>query len=140
MQIRPVPASRITADWAWLGPKLAPAVQFDKSVTLDDVRAKLASKQCELARITVPNGDGWVVSELCEDDGVICCWLSYLSGDVQGGPRAFLKLMRSIISEYEAMAKKAGADEMRIGGRNWSRVFPDYERFDDKPNRLRKRL
>jgi hypothetical protein len=39
------------------------------------------------------------------------------------------------------MAEIAGCEELRGGGRNWSRVFPDWERFDpEHPNRMRKRL
>jgi hypothetical protein len=40
----------------------------------------------------------------------------------------------------EQMAKESGVTEMRVAGRDWSRVLRDYEPFDEVPNGLRKVL
>jgi hypothetical protein len=88
----------------------------------------------------VPEGDGVVVTELCAPDGVPCLWIPYIAGKSNAGPRGFIRAIRRIAAHYEELARQAGCSEIRIGGRDWSRVLPDFERFDDKPNRLRKRL
>lgn len=140
MQITPIPASKVEAEWEWLGPLLETAIAVRNATTLEVVQGKLIAGETEAAKVTLPDASGVVVSELCIDDGAKCLWLSYIAGDSKCGPKAFVKMMRSIMAEYEELGRSAGADEVRIGGRDWSRVFPDYERFDDVPNRLRKIL
>lgn len=123
-----------------LGPILAPAVAFDDNASLEDVRHKLLSGQCEAALVTGDGVKGVIVTELCVIDGAKVCWLSYVAGSVTASPRKWLAIMRSGIAQIEALAKAAGCTETRIGGRDWSRVLTDYQRFDDVPNRMRKAI
>lgn len=139
IQIQRVPPDRVEAAWAaWAGALLKPAIERDTEAK--DVKALLVSGQYELAAVSAPEGYGAVVSELCTIDGVQCLWLNYIAGSSDVGPRGFIRAVRKIMAEYEKLARNAGCEEIRIGGRDWSRIFPEFERFDDKPNRLRKRL
>lgn len=141
MRFAKVEPFAIAHGWAWIGPLLGPAVAHDPSgISLDTVRAKLESGQCELAVVTADGGSVLLVTEDCVVDGVRCCWLSYFAGAVPFSPRKWVGLMRDGMGLLELAARATGQAEIRIGGRDWSRVFPDFERFDDVPNRLRKVL
>lgn len=141
---KPIPATaipRVQAEWHWLGPLLAPAVAHDANRSLADVYRLLVEGRLEAAVLCLPETAVVVVSELCEIDGVRVCWLSYLVGKTRLGPKASIAMARETMKSFEALARKAGAEEIRIGGRDWSSVFPDFERFDpDHPNRMRKKL
>lgn len=113
-------------------------MEFDKKVTLNEVFLKLQSGQCELAIVTHDEATGIVVSEICKIDGVKCCWLSYLTGSCNKGPKYFVSIMRETIKYYEGLAQGVGCKEVRIGGRNWAKVFPDYTPLEGVDNGLRK--
>ena len=90
------------------------------------------------------SGEGWsavVTFEVYEEDGVTVCGLQQLDGRFNLPPKAWLRTMRAQMRKLESIARSAGCAEMRVAGRDWSRVLPDYEPFPGgKPNRLRKRL
>lgn len=91
--------------------------------------------------LTVPGGTATVVFEVYEEGGEMICGLQKLHGRVNLPPKAWLRGMRAEMTKLEAIARGAGCAEMRIAGRDWSRVLPDYEPLPGgKPNRLRKRL
>ena len=54
--------------------------------------------------------------------------------------RHWHRLIRAHMRRLERIAKQSGCSEMRVAGRNWSRVLPDYEPLDGIENGLRKRL
>lgn len=68
------------------------------------------------------------------------CGLYWLMAKTFVPPKQWLRVVREQMRLIEQMAKESGVTEMRVAGRNWSRVLPDYEPFDEVPNGLRKRL
>lgn len=140
ISIAPVPAAAVAEVWPVLGPLLAPAVAHDRNASLEDVKAKLVTGQCEAALVASGGAQGVIVTEICTIDAVKVCWVSYVAGTVKASPRQWLAIMRDGIAQIEDMARAAGCQETRIGGRDWSRILPDYQRFDDVPNRMRKVL
>ena len=67
--------------------------------------------------------------------------MSYIAGQVDLPPKAWLRAMRQMMAELERLARRAGCRFMRIGGRDYRRIFPDYAPFDpEAPNRLQKVL
>jgi hypothetical protein len=140
VSLAPIQPAAIGEVWPVLGPLLAPAVRYDMNRSLADVRDLLLSGQCEAAIVASDDVRGVIVTEICQLDGHKVCWISYVAGQVDASPRVWLKIMRDGIRQLEDLARGAGCAETRIGGRDWSRILPGYERFDDEPNRLRKVL
>lgn len=68
------------------------------------------------------------------------CGIYQMCGHIHVPPKHWLHVVRNEMRKIEQMAKDSGVAEMRVAGRNWSRVLPDYEPFDEIPNGLRKRL
>jgi len=130
----------IEADWQRIGALLAPAIEIDKNAPSIGIHALLMSGQYAAIQVDLPTGSGIAVVEICELDGRLVWWLPYVAGLVGLGPKATIAALREIMSGIEKLARSVGCWEIRIGGRDWSRVFPDFERFDDVPNRLRKVL
>lgn len=127
--------------WPWLSRLLAPAFDVDEAGDPETVRCLLVSGQMGLATVHLPNAAGVVILHPGTFDGRYGLWLPYIAGQVRGGPKLWLRTMRSIMDHFVTQARKAGCFEVRIGGRDYTRVFPDFERFDPAhPNRLRKVL
>jgi hypothetical protein len=95
--------------------------------------------------IQTPAGEANVFFQIAEhedDPQTMVCWVYYLL-KVSGtniGPKAWLEAIREAVGKMEEMARNAGCAEMRIRGRDWSRILPDYEFIDGVPNGLKKRL
>lgn len=51
-----------------------------------------------------------------------------------------LSAVRSAMPVIEDICRKAGIQELRLGGRDWSRLLKDFQPLDGVPNGLRKRL
>ena len=64
--------------------------------------------------------------EVYEDEGQMICLIHTLSGHITLGPKAWLKAVRDEIWKLERIARNAGCAEMRVEGRDWSRVLPGY--------------
>ena len=81
-----------------------------------------------------------VTFEIYEDErGELICGLLDLRGRFDRG--ALITTARREMKTLETLARNAGCAEMRVAGRDWSRVLTDYEPLPGgKPNRLRKRL
>lgn len=88
----------------------------------------------------MPGGAGTITFELFEENGRICCGILTLQGRLDLPPKAWLRTMRDGLTYIEEQARDSGAQELRIAGRDWSRVFPDYEPLDGPRNGLRKVL
>lgn len=130
-----------TANWPWIEQLLRPAIAQDKGATVDQVRDKLFSHTAGLASLHVENGAALLVIEPSVENGVPVLWLEYFAGAVHGGPRHWISMIRQGVRHFEIKAREAGQRETRVGGRDWSRILPDYERYDPaKPNSLRKAL
>jgi hypothetical protein len=81
-----------------------------------------------------------VVQVFAEADGTIVFGIKMVLGEITARPKAWLKAVREEVAKLEAIAREAGCHEMRIAGRDWSRVLPDYEHCFGFRNGLRKRL
>ncbi len=91
--------------------------------------------------VTDDGADAWATFEIYEENGETICGLYQFEGSIDHRPKAWLRLVRKHVAQFEAQAKAAGCVEFRIAGRDWSRVLPDYEPLPGgKPNRIRKRL
>lgn len=87
-----------------------------------------------------PWGEVVLILEAYEDGGAIVCGIRHCIGRIALRPKAWLRHVRAELRLLEDIAREKGATEMRVAGRDWSRVFPDYEPMPGITNRLRKRL
>ena len=87
-----------------------------------------------------PYADAALELEVFEEDGLLVCGILTLNGRIMLKPQAWLEAVRAEVLKLEGFARDAGCAEMRIAGRDWSRILPDYERFDGVENELRKAL
>ncbi len=88
-----------------------------------------------------PMGVARVILEVFREGDELVCGIYKLWGRTTLGPRAFIRLMREEMTTLERIARDAGCTQMRLAGRDWSRVFPDYQPMaGDSPNLLVKRL
>lgn len=75
-----------------------------------------------------------------EEPTGLVCEISDLKGRIDLPRRQWLAAVREEIGKIEGIARSAGCNEMRLGGRAWSRVLPDYEPLGGVTNGLRKVL
>lgn len=139
MRIERIEVPDIPRNWHWISQLLAPSVQIDPKRGMETVRLKLFNGSMGLASVHVDNGAGLAVIEPGVFDDVFCCWMPYIAGKCKSGPKAWVRMMREAMASFEKSARDVGCLEMRIGGRDWSRVLPDYEPFNDEAM-LRKKL
>lgn len=66
-------------------------------------------------------------TEVHEDDRGIYCLIHTLTGEIHLPPKAFVQGVREEIRKLERIARNSGCAEMRIEGRNWHRLLPDYQ-------------
>lgn len=88
----------------------------------------------------LPNGGGLVTLEIYEEGERRICGIHRIEGQLRLPPKAWLKAIRTELNKIEAIAREAGCMEMRVAGRDWSRILTDYEPMPGIENRLRKRL
>jgi hypothetical protein len=131
----------LALDWWRIGPMLAPGMRFNPTrTTIQDVFDKLMAGQCTCLEVIVPGGSGYIVFEMFGEGEGVKCFTSYIAGRSSLKPKAWVAAVRNIMTEFEARLQDAGCTENFIGGRDWSRVFPDYQPADDVTNRLKKVL
>lgn len=85
-----------------------------------------------------PNGHGEIMLDVYEEEGRMICGVYRLDAKLERN--GWLRNMRAEMAKLEQVAKDAGCVEMRLGGRDWSRVFPGYEFLMGVKNGLRKAL
>lgn len=90
--------------------------------------------------VYLPQGGGLVTLEIYHEDGVLICGIYQIEGRLRLPPKQWLRAMRTELEKIEGIARDAGCQEMRVAGRDWRRVLPDYEPMPGIENRLRKRL
>jgi hypothetical protein len=136
IQLLPLRAEEIPANWHWLGPVLEPAVKPDRKNTLKDVYTALVSGETTAwlanagpSRAVVVTGLGTVVGT-----DTPACWIEYIAG------QGVLRVARDAIEQFEDWARSIGCAEMRVQGRKWGRVLKDYTPTGDEDNELRKVL
>ena len=87
----------------------------------------------------VPAGAVRITLELFEEDDRIICGI-YACDVVRSPGTRLISAARQGIGLIEDMMRKAGVAEVRLGGRDWSRILTDYERLEGVENGLRKAL
>jgi hypothetical protein len=90
-----------------------------------------------------PGIDVRITLQVVVEDGVKVAGIYDLTGTIDLPYRAWLKAVREEVRDIESKARALGFDELRLQGRNWSRILPDFEQITDAPklrNGLRKRL
>lgn len=78
--------------------------------------------------------------EVYEEPTGLVCGIYKLKGRIDLPRHEWLGAVREEMHRIEGIAKAAGCNEMRLGGRNWSRILPDYEPLSGVTNGLRKVL
>lgn len=91
-------------------------------------------------RITRSCGAVIVQLEVFEEDTGLICSIRKIRGRIDLRPRAWVRAVREELEKLEGIAKAAGCNEMRLGGRKWSRVLSNYEPLAGVKNGLRKAL
>lgn len=83
---------------------------------------------------------GVIVLDVFEEDGALCFGITQLVAKIDFPPRQWLRLVRSAVAELSIWASNAGCKEIRVCGRDWSRILPDFEPLSGLRNGLRKAL
>lgn len=136
MQFTLLDRSRIEAAWPAIAEILAPAIQPDPTQTIEGLHKRLAEGADWLFHISGP-GHALIVFERPVS---LSCWVKYLAGHIEGGPKARVAVIRQAMAHIENMARDAGCTEVCLCGRDWSAILPDYEPLDGHRNGLRKEL
>ncbi len=125
----------IAADWEDVAAILAEAVEIDPARQLADVYRDLMAGDMALIRVDAGDLCGFVVIEFDQPT----CLLLYAAGSIGNLWRG---AFRPILAGLEELARRNGCTEMRIEGRDWSRLLPDYVPGSERPwrNELVKRL
>lgn len=89
-----------------------------------------------------PGAEVTMVLQVFEDKGTKVCGIYKAAGRINLKPKEWLAAVRQEVAMLEQIALDAGCDEMRLSGRDWSRVLAGmgYEAFPAKRNGLRKVL
>lgn len=140
LRIQQFTADEVLRNWPWCEQLLAPSLAFTPQTSSDGVKAALMSGEMGLASVHIHGGTGLFIAHVGVFDGVLACWVPYIVAFSRMGPKNWLKTIRAITARIEDSARSIGCAEVRVGGRDWSRVLIGYAPFDDKPNRLRKVL
>lgn len=107
-----------------------------------DVYRAIVEGTLALFTVSLETVNGVMVVEIHEIDGSKCLSLIYFAGRIgPHPPRQWTSRVREMVSTFlAAIAKAASCTEIRIEGRDWSRVFPDWEVLDADRHALRLRL
>jgi len=130
--------AEITRNWGWIAQLLEPAVKVDPNRTMQGLYSSLIDGRTGLASLHHADGAMLLVVEPIGDGDDMILWIPYLAGQIKRG--RFVPVMREGMAQMEDMARESGCAEIRLCGRNWGRVFSDYETMPDWPNGLKKVL
>ena len=136
MQFEHVHPARIERLWPVIAEILAPAVQADPKQTLEGLHKRLAEGADWLFQISGP-GHALIVFERPVS---LSCWVKYLAGSIEGGPKTRVAIIRAAVAHIERIARDAGCTEVCLCGRDWHRILTDYEPLEGHRNGLRKGL
>lgn len=137
MRFEHIEPARIERDWPVIAEILTPAVREDPRQTLEGLHKRLAEGADHLFVISGP-GHALIVLEVSSS---LVCWTKYLAGQIEGGPKARMAIIRDAVKHIEQVAKAAGCTEHRLCGREgWARVLTDYRPFEGQSNGLMKEL
>jgi hypothetical protein len=131
----------VEADWLRLETLLSPAIAHDAVRKVADVYRDLMAGDMAVFDVAEGNSMGAAVIEFAPSETAErCCWLLYIGGRVGGHGRAWLATVRGLMARFEQIAREHGCEEMRVEGRNWSRVLTDYTATGSGRHELLKRL
>lgn len=87
-----------------------------------------------------PGAEVTMILQVFESEGRKVCGIYKASGRITLSPKAWLAAVRAEVKVMEGIAKDVGCEEMRLSGRDWSRVLQGmgYEAFPALRNGLRK--
>lgn len=136
MQFQHIEPARIERDWPFYAEILAPALRQDAAQTLEGLHKRLAEGAEQLLQVS-GGASGLMVLEITSD---LVCWVKYIGGRIEGGPKRRLQFFRDVMRNLEHVARGSGCCEIRLCGRDWSKILPDYLPCDGYPNELRKAL
>lgn len=91
-------------------------------------------------RIERPGCRAVIRLEVIEEPTGLVCVIDKIKGRIDLPRRQWVAAVREEIGKIEGIAKSAGCNEMRLGGRDWSRVLEGYEPLAGVTNGLRKVL
>jgi hypothetical protein len=135
MRFTLIPRERVGEEWARILALIAPAIGYDRNATPEEVRDWLRAGWSEAFWIEGEGVTGVAVTTTDEET----CFINYVGGRVEGGPRTFVKAVRAVVDEIENLARAVGCRYLRLGGRDWSCAFPEWEHEGPQfPNRMRK--
>lgn len=64
-----------------------------------------------------------ITLEVYDDNGRHVCLIHTLSGRIELGPKAWVGAVRDEVHKLERIARSGGCAEMRVEGRDWSRIL-----------------
>lgn len=91
-------------------------------------------------RIERPGCRAVIRLEVIEEPTGLVCVVDKLKGRIDLARTDWIAAVREEIGKIERLAIAANCNEMRLGGRKWARILPDYEPLAGVKNGLRKRL
>ena len=136
MHFAHVEPARIEREWPIFADILAPALRQDPTQTIEGLHKRLAAGAEQLIEVS-GGASGLMVLEVTEE---LVCWVKYAAGRIDGGPKQRMQFFRDTMEHLASVAKNAGCTEVRLCGRDWARILPDYRPADGFPNELRKAL
>lgn len=89
--------------------------------------------------VVTPHGSARITLEIYEDDGRLVAGIRGCDLIVTSGGR-LLSAARAAMPLIEDLVRMCGVVELRLAGRDWARLLPDYEPLEGVPNGLRKVL
>ncbi len=129
MKVTTMPTEAIPELWGWLSDVLGKPIAMDDWFGPDEVLAHLKAGHLR-ALLFEGEARGVVVFAVGERDGRKVFFVPYLAGEIEGGPKRRLKIMRAVERAFCAEAVRLGCSEIRGGGRAWDRLLPGWERAE----------
>ena len=134
----------VARDWDAITEQLWPAIRQDPSYNVQSLYHRLINGTALLFRVSDGANGYWVVSLDSEvnQNGVdeLIAWTTVIAGQIDGGPKRRLSVLREAIAVIENVARIAGCSAHRICGRDYSRVFQHYAPYSGAKNGLEVRL
>lgn len=133
--IRPLDVPKAWFDMG-MGDLLATAIRHDDLRTVTDVFQELVRGRFVAWVVEEADGRGVIVTSLEDHPDGRRFWVNYAAGRTGG-----LQAMRRLMRQLEHIATDMNATEIRLQGRDWRRVLPDYEATENVArNEIRKVL
>lgn len=139
MMFVPVRASQVAGQWPEIAEAIWPCVRGVPNASMEGLKNDLIGGRNLFVWAMGEEGSGALVLEITPD---AVCWLKYGTSSLRGGPKVRLRVMREGMKWLSEQMAAIGCTEVRICGRDWSRILTDFQLMPDapEPNLLRKVL